>query len=140
MHWYTGPPSRWLAERMNWPEGRMWTEPERLRHKGLVEVNGRLEVRAKREAVELALFAWREQRAIASRKRRRPTKAEHAGVCQGFGPPRGRRAEAPQVRLDGRRPTLALALFLVSLLVPTLQIVRHRVPSFSPVLLPAPSG
>ena len=42
---------------MGWPE----CTAERLRHKGVIEVNGNVELAAKPEAVEFALAIWRNQ-------------------------------------------------------------------------------
>jgi hypothetical protein len=64
---------------MGWPEWRGRFEIERLRRYGLVSANGNQELRAKREAVEFAIAAWRASREQASaptppreRRRRRP--------------------------------------------------------------------
>jgi hypothetical protein len=60
--WYGGPPAAWLADRMGWSERESRTAIDRLRRAGLVTTNGDQELRARREAVELALAAWRASR------------------------------------------------------------------------------
>jgi Mn-dependent DtxR family transcriptional regulator len=74
--WYAPPTRAWLAERMNWSETQARAEIEQMRRAGLVEANGNGELRARPEAVTVALEVWRATRertpaAAPTRERRR---------------------------------------------------------------------